>query len=109
MEQGYNQEAAEQAEKAFEKLSDVKEANEFANYYYNLPPERQKVFLNVFKANLNMTEEQHIVWYAHINQGFSFTTLGDLRGYTPQGARKHFKLASKKLQKIEASEPAKVV
>ncbi len=100
-------ESQESVKPALNRLQDVKETNEYVNYFLNLPKERRQLCLDIFQANLNMTEEQHAVWYARINQEFSFTAIGDLRGYTPQGARNHFNLASKKLQKIRKSNQEK--
>ena len=34
----------------------------------------------------------------HVVQGFSFTGIGDIKGYSPRNAQYHFQYASKKIQ-----------
>jgi hypothetical protein len=97
------------AKKAVHRLNDIKEATDTGDYLDNLTPEREQVFLNILKLYKKMTYEQKKVWIMRINQGFTFGGIGELRGYTKQGAIKHFSLACKKFQKIQSESPAKLV
>jgi DNA-directed RNA polymerase specialized sigma24 family protein len=96
--QGYNEEAAEQAEKAVKRLSVTKIAIEYLYHRDQYDSDEMKFCQATEKAWHTLTDNQKEVVYMHVIQGFSFTGIGDLKGYSHQNAQYHFIYACKKVQ-----------
>ncbi len=96
--QGYNEEAAEQATKARKRLNVCKLAAEYLYCKDQYDSDEMKFAEATEKAWHKFTELQKEVFYMHVVQGFSFTGIGDIKGYSPRNAQYHFQYASKKIQ-----------
>ena len=98
MDQGYNEEAAEQATKARKRLNVCKLATEYLYCKDQYDSDEMKFAEATEKGWHKFTELQKEVFYMHVVQGFSFTGIGDIKGYSPRNAQYHFQYASKKIQ-----------
>ena len=98
MDQGYNEEAAEQATKARKRLNVCKLAAEYLYCKDQYDTDEMKFAIATEKAWSKLTELQKEVFYMHVVQGFSFTGIGNIKGYSPRNAQYHFQYASKKIQ-----------
>jgi DNA-directed RNA polymerase specialized sigma24 family protein len=97
-EQGYNEEAAALAEQAIKRLNVCKLAVEYFHHRDQYDADEMKFAIATEKAWAILTDHQKEVFYMHVVQGFSFTGIGDLKGYSPRNAQYHFQYASKKIQ-----------
>ena len=99
MDQGYNLEAAEQAEKSTKRLNAF---NDTVEYFYHRDQYNSDE-LKFAKATENawemMTQNQKDVVYMHTIQGFSFAAIADLQGKDPSTISRTFSAACKKTQK----------
>jgi len=98
MDQGYNQENADLASKAVKRLNVFKLAVEYLYHRDQYNPDELEYAQKTELVWPNLTEKQKDVVYMHMIQGFTFTSIGDLQGYTRKNAAQHFYLACKKFQ-----------
>ena len=98
MDQGYNLEAAELAQKAVKRLNVTKLAVEYLYHRDQYDSDEMKFCEATEQAWPKLTDLQKEVFYMHVIQGFSFTGIGELKGYSQQNAQQHFIFACKKVQ-----------
>jgi DNA-directed RNA polymerase specialized sigma24 family protein len=100
MDQGYNLEAAELAEKAIKRLNVFKTDVE---YLYG-KDQYDKDELNYSNATVSgwaqLTVLQKDIVFMHAFQGFSLSGVADLKGISPQAASQAFHRACKHFQTI---------
>ena len=100
MEQGYNEENAELAQKAVKRLNVFKLAVEYLYHRDQYDSDE----LNFAKATESswpeLSELQRDIVYMHTIQGFSFTGIADLKGISPQAASQAFHRACKHFQSV---------
>ena len=100
MEQGYNEEAAEQAEKAIKNLNVWKNCVEYLYERDNYDKDELKFAVATEKGWLQLTDLQKDIMFFHVIQGFSFTLIADIKGISPQAANQAFHRACKHFQTI---------
>ena len=98
MDQGYDEEAAEQVELKLKRMNVAVLAAEYYFHRDKYDSDEMKFAEATEKAWEIMTQNQKDVFYMHVVQGFSFTGIGDIKGYSPRNAQYHFQYASKKIQ-----------
>ena len=99
MDQGYNLEAAELAEKAIKRLSVYKLAVEYFYHRDQYDSDEMKFARATETAWDSMTQNQKDAVYMHTIQGFSFSAIADLQGKDPSTISRTFAAACKKTQK----------
>ena len=99
MDQGYNEEAAEQVELKLLRLNVYKLAVEYYYHRDQYNSDEMKFAIATEKAWEMMTQNQKDVVYMHTIQGFSFATIADLQGKDPSTISRTFSAACKKTQK----------
>ena len=100
MDQGYNEEAAEQAEKAIKNLNVWKNCVEYLYERDNYDKDELKFAVATEKGWLQLTDLQKDIMFFHVIQGFSFTLIADIKGIRPQAANQAFHRACKHFQTI---------
>ncbi len=100
MEQGYNEEAAEQVEKAIKNLNVWKNCVEYLYERDNYDKDELKFAVATEKGWLQLTDLQKDIMFFHVIQGFSFTLIADIKGISPQAANQAFHRACKHFQTI---------
>jgi|TARA_R100001594_G_scaffold72628_2_gene107213 DNA-directed RNA polymerase specialized sigma24 family protein len=100
MDQGYNEEAAEQAEKAIKNLNVWKNCVEYLYERDNYDKDELKFAVATEKGWLQLTDLQKDIMFFHVIQGFSFTLIADIKGISPQAANQAFHRACKHFQTI---------
>lgn len=93
------EENAELAKQAVNRLNVTKTALEylFTRDEYDL--DEMKYCFAIERSWHLLSTSQKKVLYMHILQGFNFTTIAELQGYTPQNAYQLFNKACKTIQK----------
>ena len=100
MEQGYNEEAAEQVEKAIKNLNVWKNCVEYLYERDNYDKDELKFAVATEKGWLQLTDLQKDIMFFHVIQGFSFTLIADIKGISPQAANQAIHRACKHFQTI---------
>ena len=100
MDQGYNEEAAEQVEKAIKNLNVWKNCVEYLYERDNYDKDELKFAVATEKGWLQLTDLQKDIMFFHVIQGFSFTLVADIKGISPQAANQAFHRACKHFQTI---------
>ena len=100
MEQGYNEESAEQVEKAIKNLNVWKNCVEYLYERDNYDKDELKFAVATEKGWLQLTDLQKDIMFFHVIQGFSFTLIADIKGISPQAANQAFHRACKHFQTI---------
>ena len=100
MDQGYNEEAAEQVEKAIKNLNVWKNCVEYLYERDNYDKDELKFAVATEKGWLQLTNLQKDIMFFHVIQGFSFTLIADIKGISPQAANQAFHRACKHFQTI---------
>tara|TARA_R100001163_G_C4923062_1_gene102420 strand:- start:64 stop:366 length:303 start_codon:yes stop_codon:yes gene_type:complete len=100
MDQGYNEEAAEQVEKAIKNLNVWKNCVEYLYERDNYDKDELKFAVATEKGWLQLTDLQKDIMFFHVIQGFSFTLIADIKGISPQAANQAFHRACKHFQTI---------
>jgi DNA-directed RNA polymerase specialized sigma24 family protein len=96
MNQGYNEEAAELAKKAINRLNAVKQVLEY-NYFLDNLDKDEKRFARYSQQWWNkMTNIQKQIVFMRIVQGFSFVGIADLQGKSESTIKTNFYQACKK-------------
>ena len=100
MDQGYNEEAAEQVEKAIKNLNVWKNCVEYLYERDNYDKDELKFAVATEKGWLQLIDLQKDIMFFHVIQGFSFTLIADIKGISPQAANQAFHRACKHFQTI---------
>ena len=100
MDQGYNEEAAEQVEKAIKNLNVWKNCVEYLYERDNYDKDELKFAVATEKGWLQLTDLQKDIMFFHVIQGFSFTLIADIKGISAQAANQAFHRACKHFQTI---------
>ena len=100
MDQGYNLEAAELAQKAVKRLNVTKLAVEYLYHRDQYDSDEMKFCEATENAWPQLTVLQKDIVYMHTIQGFSFTGIADLKGISPQAVSQAFHRACKYFQTI---------
>lgn len=100
MDQGYNEEAAEQVEKAIKNLNVWKNCVEYLYERDNYNKDELKFAVATEKGWLQLTDLQKDIMFFHVIQGFSFTLIADIKEISPQAANQAFHRACKHFQTI---------
>jgi len=100
LDQGYNLEAAELAQKAVKRLNVTKLAVEYLYHRDQYDSDEMKFCEATENAWPQLTVLQKDIVYMHTIQGFSFTGIADLKGISPQAASQAFHRACKYFQTI---------
>ena len=100
MDQGYNEEAVEQAEEAIKNLNVWKNCVEYLYERDNYDKDELKFAVATEKGWLQLTDLQKDIMFFHVIQGFSFTLIADIKGISPQAANQAFHRACKHFQTI---------
>lgn len=95
----YYDEASELAAKAVKRLNVCKLAVEYLYHKDQYDADELRFAEATENAWPTLTELQKNVVYMHLIQGFSFSGIGELKGYSRKNASKSFYLACKKFQK----------
>ena len=96
MNQGYNEEAAELAKIAINRLNVVKEVIEHNQFLDNLDKDEKKVAKWSQEWWESMTDIQKQIVFMRIVQGFSFVGIADLQGKSESTIKTNFYQACKK-------------
>ena len=100
MDQGYNLEAAEQAEKSTKRLNAFNDTVEYFYHRDQYNADEMKFAKATENAWPQLTVLQKDIVYMHTIQGFSFTGIADLKGISPQAVSQAFHRACKYFQPI---------
>jgi DNA-directed RNA polymerase specialized sigma24 family protein len=100
VDQGYNLEAAEQAEKALKRLNVFKLAVEYLYHRDQYDSDEMKFVKATESAWPELSDLQRDIVYMHTIQGFSFSGIADLKGMSPQAASQAFHRACKHFQTV---------
>ena len=100
MDQGYNEEAAEQAEKALKRLNVLKLAVEYFYHRDQYGSDERKFAKATEKGWAYLTDIQKDIVYYHVIQGFSFSGIADIKGISPQAVSQTFHRACKHFQTV---------
>ena len=100
MDQGYNLEAEELAEKAVKRLNVFKLAVEYLYHRDQYDSDEMNFAKATESAWPQLSDLQRDIVYMHIIQGFSFTGIADLKGISPQAASQAFRRACKHFQTV---------
>ena len=98
--EGYNEEAADQVEKAIKNLNVWKNCVEYLYERDSYDKQELKFAVATEKGWLHLTDLQKDIMFYHIIQGFSFTLISDIKGISPQAVSQAFKRACKHFQTI---------
>ena len=96
MNQGYNEEAAELAKIAINRLNVVKEVSEHKQFLDNLDKDEKKFAKWSQEWWESMTDIQKQIVFMRIVQGFSFVGIADLQGKSESTIKTNFYQACKK-------------
>jgi DNA-directed RNA polymerase specialized sigma24 family protein len=96
MDQGYNLEAAELAEKAINRLNVVKEVLEHDKFKNNLNKDEAEFAEMTQEWCDKMTDIQKNIVFMRVVQGFSFVGIADLQGRSESTIKTNFYQACKK-------------
>jgi len=99
MDQGYDEEAAEQVELKLKRMNVAVLAAEYYFHRDQYDSDEMKFAIATEKAWKMMTQNQKDVFYMRLVQGFSFATIADLQGKDPSTISRTFSAACKKTQK----------
>jgi len=100
VDQGYNLEAAEQAEKALKRLNVFKLAVEYLYHRDQYDSDEMKFVKATESAWPELSDLQRDIVYMHTIQGFSFSGIADLKGISPQATSQAFHRACKHFQTV---------
>mgnify|MGYP003110257435 FL=1 len=92
------EESAELAKKAINRLNVTKIAVEYLFAKDDFDLDEMKYCQTIEEKWQNFTTEQKQILFFHIVQGYSFTSIGKLNGYTQQNASKIFAKACEIIQ-----------
>jgi DNA-directed RNA polymerase specialized sigma24 family protein len=100
MDQGYNLEAAKQAEKAIKRLNVFKLTVEYLYHKDQYDSDEMNFAKDTESAWPQLSDLQRDIVYMHTIQGFSFSGIADLKGISPQAASQAFHRACKHFQTV---------
>tara|TARA_R100000093_G_scaffold50718_1_gene26141 strand:+ start:131 stop:448 length:318 start_codon:yes stop_codon:yes gene_type:complete len=100
MDQGYNEAAAEKAQKAVKRLNVYKLAVEYLYHRDQYDSDEMNFARTTETAWPQLTVLQKDIVYMHVIQGFSFSGIADLEGISPQAVSQAFHRACKHFQTI---------
>ena len=100
MDQGYNLEAAELAEKAIKRLNVFKTDVEYFYHRDQYDSDEMRFAKATENAWPQLTVLQKDIVFMHAFQGFSLSGVADLKGISPQAASQAFHRACKHFQTV---------
>ena len=98
--EGYNEEAADQVEKAIKNLNVWKNCVEYLYERDSYDKKELKFAVATENGWVHLTDLQKDIMFYHIIQGFSFTLIADIKGISPQAVSQAFKRDCKHFQTI---------
>ena len=100
MDQGYNEEAADQIQESKELLNTFKLVAEYFYHRDQFNTKEMRFAKAAEEGWAYLTDTQKDIVYCHVIQGFSFSCIADIKGISPQAVSQAFHRACKHFQTV---------